>query len=150
MNTDERLQRYERLFAAGRRSALMDALAVCAKADAPMPQWLAEAYLRIYGEVLRGRQVDLNDEFGFTLRDPRVRRRRYLIATRGAEVGNAIIAAHHSGRPINTELLEEIGERLGLELRQVRDCWSACRKHLEAVGLSFEDTVTFRGTIPLP
>lgn len=150
MNTDERLQRYERLFAAGRRSALIDALALCAKAGAPMPQWLAEAYLRIYDDILRGRQVDLNDEFGFTLRDPRVRNRRYLIATRSAEVGNAILKAHHSGRPINTELLEEVGEGLGLTLRQVRDCWSACRAHLEATGLSVELPVTFRGMIPIP
>lgn len=150
MNTDERLQRYERLFAAGRRSALMDALAVCAKAGTPMPQWLADAYLRTYDDILRGRQVDLNDEFGFTLRDPRIRNRRYLIATRGAEVGNAILKAYHGGRPLNTELLEEVGEGLGLTLRQVRDCWSACRAHLEATGLTTEDTVTFRGTIPLP
>mgnify|MGYP001209085296 CR=1 FL=1 len=150
MNTDERLQRYERLFAAGRRSALLDALSVCAKAGAPMPQWVVDAYLRIYDDVLHGRRVDLNDEFGFTLRDPRTRNRRYLIATRGAEVGNAIIAARRGGRPINTELFEEVGEALGLTLRQVRDCWSACRAHLETTGLPLDDTLTFSGLIPVP
>ena len=147
MNAEARLARYGALFEAGRRSALLDALALCASTGTAMPPWLASEYLRIHGDVLRGQQVDLNDELGFTLRDPRVRHRRHLIATRGAEVGNAILVAHRAGRSIDTKLLEEIGAALGLSLRQVRDCWDACRAEAEALGFPPLEVGSFSGLI---
>lgn len=140
MNASEkRLQGYAQVFAEGQRGALLDALAECARSGVAMPQWLADEWLRIYGEILTGRKIDLNEALGFGLTDPRTRHRRYIVATRAAEVGNAILRARAAGQAVDDELKQAVAEELGLTLRQVRQCWDACRDEAQRFGFSIDD-----------
>lgn len=138
-DTEARLARLQEDFEAGRRSALLDALAECARSGQPMPEWLSAEWLRVYQGLLTGRESDLNALLGHTVRDPRSRSRRYTIAIRAAEVGNAIIEARLAERPLDNETLEAIGARLGLSLRQVRECKAACEADMERGCLAWDD-----------
>jgi hypothetical protein len=149
--TDLRLDRYRRLYAAGSRSALHDAVALCAREGVPLPAWAAEQVLRIHAAVVRGQAVSLDTEYGLsTMTDPRRRHRRYVIATRAAAVGNAILAATRAGVSIDDRLLQRVADDEGLTLRQVRDCWRACRRFAQSIGLDLkiDDAVQFTGVIP--
>lgn len=147
MNTETRLEHYAQLFADGRRGALLDALALCAQTGTPMPQWLADAWLHIYASILEGEPVDLNKALGFSLTDPRSRKWRHIVATRGAEVGNAILREHRAGKGISVQMFEEIAETLGLTVSDVRHCYNACRAHAECLGGPFELVAEFSGLI---
>jgi hypothetical protein len=150
MNTAARFDRYRRLYEAGARTALFDALALCASANAPMPPWVAQAILRIQDDVLRGRISTYDIEFGLDrIRDPRSRQRRFQIATRSADVGNAVLRAHRAGRAIDDELFEEVASGLFLSLRRVKECWSNCVAEAEALGVPVREDadIWFEGVI---
>lgn len=135
----ERLEECRRRFERGQRGALLDAFACCARSGMPMPKWLADEWMRTYSGILTGRVNDLNEALGFNVRDPRTRNRIYIIATRAADVGNAVLRERRSGRPLDDELKQTVADQLGLTLRQVRDCWDACRAEFEPFGLEIDD-----------
>jgi hypothetical protein len=147
-STDDRLDRYRRLYEADVRTALADAIALCAREGVPLPSWAAVAFLRVQNDVLTGRRdVSWDDELGLSLtKGRRVREARYRIATRAAEVGNAILDAHAQGRAIDRELKAEVAQRLGLSERQIDDCWRAYRRHAERLALDDDERIT--GTVP--
>lgn len=142
---EDRLARYRLMFEKGSRLALLDALALCAQASVPMPEWVAVEILRVHRDVLIGRAVDLDEELGLAkISDPRGRRRQYVMTMNTFDVWNAIDKARGAGASINDELFEQIGERLGLGLRQVRHGWKACRALAEESGVSvFGDAFAF-------
>ena len=142
-------QHYRVLYERGLRTALPDAIAFCAREGLVMPQWVAVAFLRIQNDIITGRRdVSWDMEFGLPeTKGRRVREARYRIATRAAEVGNAILDAHAGGRPIDRELKHHVAGQLGLSERQVDDCWRAYKRYVEQFGGDpLEDRLT--GVIP--
>lgn len=63
----KRLDQLEQAFRDGEESALLAAVAECARADLVMPLWLATAFLHAYRDVIHRRAVSWDDVFGSPL-----------------------------------------------------------------------------------
>ncbi|QKD03463.1 hypothetical protein [Mesorhizobium loti] len=108
----EFLPELEKLFAAGDKYALMQAISQCALYDLVLPRWAAEAFLEGYYSVLNLRSASWDEAFGrpykkgFHLDKAKVRRSARL------EVFLAVgrIRAREPNTPIDDHLFERVGQ----------------------------------------
>ena len=123
-NALHQIEAAEKRFMDGDRTAAMHAVYLCSCCDLAIPAWAAKAFIGGYQKILNCRVATWDDAFGspfpknFRLHDARLRREntpRILVA-----VMNAVL---DEGIPIDAGLFEEVGQRLGLGARQVRETW---------------------------
>lgn len=114
----------QKAFADGDKRAAMHAVYLCCSHDLPIPDWAAKAFITGYQKVLGCNVATWDEAFGppfrkgFRIHDARKRREQW------PQIGPAVVKAILEDRmPIDPGLFEQVGERLGIGARQVRDTW---------------------------
>lgn len=107
----------------GDQLALLDAIAICAKHGLPMPAWASQAFLAAHDRVVNQERDGWKDVFGTPLK-----RSQYLLKKRKrtrdfAQVMVSLMLAREEGRPIGTDLFDEIGDKFGLSKTVVSDIY---------------------------
>jgi hypothetical protein len=103
---------------AGDGGAVLDAIAVCAAHELPLPHWLADEFLRRYSNVARGQARDWNDDRAFGLAYPRgtnIAGVRARVEDAPAAYGVAVqLLEADPARPIDAGFYEAVGDRVGV------------------------------------
>jgi hypothetical protein len=143
----------ERRYAQGEQAALFEAIAICARFQAVMPEFLADAILDAQDRLERGELADFNAIFGAPPATKRDRRRETLIAENAGRV-RAMLANHRrDGGNFNAEeAFDPIAEELGIPRRIVEAIY---RQHPELKDIPRDDpahtmyeSVSFKVKIP--
>jgi hypothetical protein len=107
------LNMHRRRFEAGNADALLDAIAYCGEREVVQPDWVVKAFRERWNKWLGFEVRTLDQAFG--LSRPKGKKLAWLrkVHRFAKEVLLDIADAAAHGRPINFDLFEEIGERLG-------------------------------------
>jgi hypothetical protein len=76
----------EAAFKSGDRSALFTALTICARAQAVLPDWAADAIIEGEDELSSGKRKDFNELFGWTREKRATKERKAMIMEKAATV----------------------------------------------------------------
>jgi hypothetical protein len=125
---DEAILRYlalcEDSFRSGNRLALFEALTLCARFQAVIPEWAADAILDGEKALESGVCKDFNQLFGDNLPNQRARRREARIQANIGLVAGMLMKYRCDGGSLNAEeAFGEIAEKTGLPRREVEEIY---------------------------
>jgi hypothetical protein len=126
---DEAILRYLKIceddFRSGNRMALFEALVICSRFQAVIPEWAADAILAGEAAVRAGECEDFNELFGFALPNRRDRRREAQIKANTKNVlGMLLMHRCDKDGSLNAEYaFDKIAESTGLPRRVVQEIY---------------------------
>lgn len=113
----------EASYRAGDRTALFEAIAICARFQAVIPEWAADAILEIEVQLKNGRLEDFNDAFGSWGKQG-TRYKAYRQGKHAKEVLERLMVYRLEGGNLNAaEAFQPIADELGISRRDVEEIY---------------------------
>jgi hypothetical protein len=144
----------EAAFVDGDRSALFETLTLCARFQAVIPDWAADAILGAKHDLDVGVREDFNAVFGWQGPGSRKRQHEALIATKAGEVIDRIIAHRIAGGSLSAEqAFGKVADETGLSRRIVEEIYrrhGTTIKDIPQGNPEQEGYITIREVIPWP
>jgi hypothetical protein len=121
---DDAILRYleitKKLFEQGDRTALFGAIALCARFQAVIPGWAADAILEMESKLENGQFRDFNEAFGQDFEKQLTRRKNARLKRYVLQVLRLLQQHRLSGGSLNTEeAFQPIADQLGISRRDV-------------------------------
>lgn len=130
------LEKCEADYEFGISSALFSAISLCARYQAVIPEWAADAILRVESDLEKGITADFNEVFGFhqTTRQLNRKRRDARIAENRSRVIGMLIKHRCDDGSFNAdEAFGAIADDTGLSRRDIEEIYRRYGKRLKDI-----------------
>ena len=124
----------EAAFNSGNRSALFNALTICARAQAVIPDWAADALIEGEDELNKGERKDFNEMFGWTGSNRRARKREGSINQNASTVIAKLIDHRGTGGSLNVDqAFGKISDETGVPRRVVEEIYKRYGENIKKI-----------------
>jgi hypothetical protein len=114
----------EQDFHSGRRLALLEAIQICARSQAVMPDWIVDGLTKIDEELHSGRTKDVNDAFGYEPCAAPRRRHNWLVLKHAPDVIARLVRDRLRRGSLSADIaFSSVAEELGIGRRIVESIY---------------------------